>query len=235
MKKLIFIILIFSGAVVFSAAEGIAEASRKGNEKSDLSYAFGMIIAEDLKDTGLEFNYDALMRGFRDVMENKKPLYSIEEAYGKVDAAFEAAQTEKSERNRIEGETFLARNSGRPGVRVTSSGLQIETLIEGKGENPGPADMVLVNYQGAMIDGKVFDSTYERGEPMWIPLDRVIPGWSEGLRMMKEGEKAKLYIPPDLAYGKNGAGSAIGPYTVLIFDVELISIKQPGEEEEEEE
>jgi FKBP-type peptidyl-prolyl cis-trans isomerase len=183
-----------------------------------------MIIAEDLKDTGLEFNYDALVRGFRDIMENKEPLYSLEDAYEKIDAAFEAAQAEKSERNRIEGEAFLAVNAGRPGVAVTPSGLQIESLTEGSGENPGPADTVLVHYQGAMVDGPVFDSTYEYGEPVWIPLDRVIPGWSEGIRMMKEGGAAKLYIPPNLAYGKNGAGSAIGPNAVLVFDVELITI-----------
>ena len=233
MKKIFWAVLFFLSAVVFSGAAGIAEEAEKGNAKADMSYAFGMIIADDLKETGLEFNYDAFIRGFRDTMENRKTLYSMDEAGDKINAAFMAVQEEIGQRNKEEGEVFLAENALKPGIVITPSGLQLEVISEGSGEMPGPADRVLVHYQGATIDGSVFDSTYERDEPMWIPLDRVIPGWSEGLRMINEGSKAILYIPPSLAYGENGAGNAIGPNAVLIFNVELLEIMRPDLDDEE--
>jgi FKBP-type peptidyl-prolyl cis-trans isomerase FklB len=148
----------------------------------------------------------------------------MDEAIEKIEAAFAAAQAEIGERNRDVGEAFLAENGKRPEVIVTPSGLQYELVSEGAGEMPGPADVVLVHYRGATIRGEVFDSTWENGQPIEIPLNRVIPGWAEGLRMMREGGKAKLYIPPNLAYGERGAGGLIGPNSVLVFDVELLSI-----------
>jgi FKBP-type peptidyl-prolyl cis-trans isomerase FkpA len=219
--------LVFFGAVVFAAATGIAEEAGRGNARADMSYAFGMVLADDLMDTGLEFNYDAFIRGFRDVMEKRSTLFSMEEAIGKINTAFAAAQTEITERNMAEAAAFLAANGARPGVSVTPSGLQFELISEGSGSMPGIADTVLVHYRGSDINGNVFDSTYEQGEPMEIPLDRVIPGWSEGLRMMREGSRARLYIPPDLAYGERGASGLIAPYAVVIFDVELLEILPP--------
>jgi FKBP-type peptidyl-prolyl cis-trans isomerase len=130
------------------------------------------------------------------------------------------------EKNRADGEAFLAKNAQRPGVEVTPSGLQYELLSEGTGDKPGPGDTVTVHYEGTLINGTVFDSSYTRGEPMTIPLDVVIAGWAEGLRMTREGGRAKFYIPSDLAYGENGAGSAIGPNEVVIFEVELLAIVQ---------
>ena len=224
MKKTFCLIPVFFGIVFFAAAAGIAEEAERGNARADMSYAFGMVLADDLMDTGLEFNYDALIRGFRDVMENQETLFSMEEAIEKINTAFAAAQAEITGRNMAEAEAFLAANGERPGVIVTPSGLQFELISAGSGEIPGIADTVLVNYQGADIYGNVFDSTYDYGEPVEIPLDRVIPGWSEGLRMMREGSKARLYIPPALAYGERGASGIIAPNAVLIFDVELISI-----------
>ena len=227
MKKTPCLLLFFFATAALAAAAGIAEEAERGNARAEMSYAFGMFFAEDLIDTGIKFNYDALTRGFRDVMEEKNTLFSMEEAYDKINGAFAAAQAEISERNLAEAEAFLAANGARPGVIVTPSGLQFELISAGSGEMPNIADTVLVHYQGADIYGNIFDSTYEYDEPIEIPLDRVIPGWSEGLRMMREGSKARLFIPPDLAYGERGAGGIIAPYAVLVFDVELIAILPP--------
>jgi FKBP-type peptidyl-prolyl cis-trans isomerase len=227
MKKLFFFLPVLLGAVLAINAEGIAEEARKGNEKADMSYAFGMIVASDLAGTGLEFNYNAFIRGFREVMEKQKTRYTMDEAMNIIQTAFASAQAEVGERNLREGTAFLARNAGRTGVVTTTSGLQYELIAEGYGETPAPSDTVSVHYRGMTIDNFVFDSTYEEGVPLEIPLYRVIPGWSEGLRMMREGGSAKLYIPSNLAYGEEGMGSAIGPNSVLIFEVELLSIIKP--------
>jgi len=219
---LAFFLLIFP--VVFCAAQEM-------NEKEKTSYAFGMLIAMDISDTGLEFDYEQFTQGFRDIMENGKTLITIEEAMSAIDAAFveiNARQMEQrrveGEKNRADGEAFLAKNAERPGVEVTPSGLQYELLSEGTGEKPGPGDSVLVNYEGSLINGTVFDSSYADGGPITIPLDVVIAGWAEGLRMTREGGRVKLYIPSDLAYGETGAGGVIGPNEVIIFEVELLSI-----------
>jgi len=226
MKNLIFGTLLFFGSLYFCAAAGITEETRRGNERADLSYAFGMLIGSDLTETGLEFNYDAFVRGFRDTMENEPTRFTMDEAMLIINNAFIAAQAELRERNRILTEAFLAENRNRPEVTVTPSGLQYEVILEGTGDMPGPIDIVLVHYQGTTIDGTVFDTTHDGGEPVEIPLDRVIPGWAEGLRLMREGGRSILYIPPDLAYGERGAGAVIAPNAVIIFDVELIAITQ---------
>ena len=215
------------GAAVFCSAEGIAEEAAKGNDKADMSYAFGMVVASDLAGTGLEFNYDAFMQGLRDTLNNKTTRYTQDEAMQKIQTAFTAAQTQMAERNLADGNAFLAENGKRSTVVTTGSGLQYEPVSEGTGAQPGPTDVVRVNYRGTTIDGTVFDSTEDKGRPVDVPLNHVIPGWSEGLQLMKEGGKAKLYIPPNLAYGEKGAGGHIGPNSVLVFDVELLSIVQP--------
>ena len=224
MKGFFYGILLFWGVAVFGAASGIVEEAQKGNEKADMSYAFGMLVGSDLISTGLEFNYDAFIQGFRNVMENEDTRYTMNEAMEKIEAAYDSAQALLRERNLAEGIAFLEANSQNPGVIVTPSGLQYEVITEGTGGAPGPADMVWVHYQGFTIDGTVFDTTYNDEMPWEIPLDNVIPGWSEGLRMMREGGKSRLYIPPNLAYGERGAGMVIAPNAVLIFDVELIAI-----------
>jgi len=223
-KKYLAFFLLFA-PLVFSFAQETDDIKEKA------SYAFGMLIAGDLSETGLEFDYGQFTMGFRDVMENKETSLTMEEAMGVINAAFlqvSVRQMEQrrieGEKNRAEGEDFLARNAERPGVEVTPSGLQYEILAEGTGEKPGPGDTVLVHYRGETLSGAVFDSSYERGEPLSVPLDMVIAGWSEGLRMIREGSKAKLYIPSDLAYGENGVGRDIGPNELIIFEVELISI-----------
>ena len=222
------------GASVFCVAAGIAEEARKGNERADMSYAFGMVVAGDIVGTGLEINYDSFIRGFRDVMENESTRYTMDEAMERIKTAYAATQAETGERNRAEGEAFLAENGKRPGIVTTASGLQYEFITAGDGEMPDIDDVVLVHYRGTFIDGTEFDTTYDSGMPMEIPLDRVIPGWSEGLLLMREGGKARFYIPPNLAYGSRGAGNAIGPNTTLIFEVEFITIVYPSMDEEDE-
>ena len=217
MKKLFCLIFVFFGLTIFHIS------AEKINDKADVSYAFGMLVAEDLMAYGVEFDYDAFILGFRTAMEGKESRFTVMEAIERVNIAFMAARARMMERNLVEGLAFLAENSTRPNVVVTPSGLQFEHISEGTGEKPGPADWVLVHYHGTTINGNVFDTTRDTGEPVEIPLFRVIPGWSEGLRMMKEGGKARFVIPPDLAYGEQGVGT-IEPNSVLIFDVELLSI-----------
>jgi len=225
MKKFLCTALVFFGAVFLCSAAGISEEARRGSERAEMSYAFGMVTAaEFFLGMGIELNYDAFLRGFRAVMENQETRHTMDEAMDIIEAAFAAAQAAMWEHNLLEGAAFLAENAQRPGVVTTASGLQIEMLFEGSGETPDISDVVLVHYHGTTIDGVVFDSTRERGQPIEIPLDLVIPGWSEGLRMMREGGKAMLFIPPDLAYGSRGAGGAIQPNSTIIFEVELVSI-----------
>lgn len=130
-----------------------------------------------------------------------------------------------AEKNREAGEAFLDNNSEKNGVTVTASGLQYLVLVEGKGAKPQPTDSVTVHYKGTLINGTVFDSSYDRGEPATFPLEDVIPGWTEGLQLMNVGSKYRLFIAPELAYGERGAGLMIGPNAALIFDVELLEIE----------
>ncbi|HAL72007.1 MAG TPA: peptidylprolyl isomerase [Verrucomicrobiales bacterium] len=123
------------------------------------------------------------------------------------------------------GEKFLEDNAKKEGVVVTASGLQYKVITEGAGKSPSATDTVLVHYEGTLIDGKVFDSSYKRGEPIEFPLNRVIAGWTEGVQLMKEGAKYRLYLPSKLAYGPRGAGRDIGPNEALIFDVELLKVR----------
>lgn len=125
----------------------------------------------------------------------------------------------------IKGETFLKQNAKVEGVKVQPSGLQIKMITEGKGRQPKAVDTVVVHYRGRLLNGTEFDSSYKRGEPATFPLNRVIKGWTEGLQLLKEGGKAELYIPSNLAYGSQGAGGSIGPDETLIFEVELVAIK----------
>jgi FKBP-type peptidyl-prolyl cis-trans isomerase len=225
--KQFFWCLLLCGFLSSVSAEAVREEADKGNEKADLSYAFGMAIGSDMKQSGLEFNYTAFTRGFREMMEGGETRFTMDEAVERVQTAFRAAMAEQAEYNRLREAEFLAENGKRPGIITTASGLQYEVLTEGTGEYPGPDDIVKVHYRGALIDGIVFDSTYERGEPAEFPLEGVIPGWSEGIRLMKTGGKSRFYIPSKLAYGVQGAGSAIPPNAVIIFEVELLDAYTP--------
>lgn len=207
------------------ALNGIVLFAEETDERADAdaSYAFGMVIGSDLKQTGLTFDYEVFSRGLREAMEGKETRFSMEEAIRIMQTAYIAAMTERAETNRQKEMAFLEENGRQRGITVTESGLRYEVITEGSGQKPLQNDTVRVHYEGSFIDGTVFDSSYSRGHPEEFPLSQVIPGWSEGLRLMNVGGVYRLYIPSSLAYGAEGSG-AIPPYAVLIFQVELLAI-----------
>ncbi len=198
-----------------------------------LSYAFGMNIAESLQQMSGDVKVDVLIRGIEDVMAQREPLMTYNQA-GEIISEYsnrrraegERVRKELAEKNLVEGQTFLAENAQKPGVITTASGLQYMVLQEGNGPKPKATDRVRVHYHGTLINGKVFDSSVDRGEPVVFELNRVIPGWIEGLQLMSVGSKYKFFIPPALAYAESAPGE-IGPNAVLVFEVELLGIEGP--------
>jgi FKBP-type peptidyl-prolyl cis-trans isomerase len=203
------------------------------------SYVIGTDIGGRLSAEGFEIDRTALVAGLDDALSGADQRLSEEEAHAAITAVIEerqakaeermqAAEAERAvaaEKNRAEGEAFLAANKEKEGVITTESGLQYKVIVEGSGENPTPEDTVQVHYRGTLIDGTEFDSSYARGEPAEFQVNRVIAGWTEALQLMSEGAKWELYIPSELAYGPRGAGADIGPDAVLIFEVELLKAK----------
>ncbi|GAB1481817.1 FKBP-type peptidyl-prolyl cis-trans isomerase [Treponema sp.] len=207
-----------------SAAETVAP---KEVSKSDASYAFGIAIGTSLKETAVEIDYSEFMKGVKDVMGDKKPKMTNDEASEKIQTVIMAAAAKKAELSKVEETKFLEENGKKAGVMTTASGLQYEILNEGSGTKPMATDTVKVDYVGTLLDGTTFDSSIARGEPAIFPLDRVIPGWTEGIQLMGLGGKYKFYIPSELAYGESGAGGVIPPFATLIFEVDLLSIEAP--------
>lgn len=232
MKKLICGFSLFFVVLVFSHAEGIVEKAASGKEKADMSYAFGMIIASDFMESGMEFNYSSLIRGFREAMEGSKTRFTMDEAMEKAQAAFQVSMEIRAELNRQQEALFLEENGRKSGIITAESGLQYEVLVQGTGRQPLVSDSVRVHYQGALTNGTVFDSSYDRGEPEEFPLQGVIPGFSEGILLMKEGGKNRLYIPSDMAYGSRGIGS-IPPNSTLVFEIELLEIVEFPQDDDE--
>ncbi|MHB8880034.1 MAG: FKBP-type peptidyl-prolyl cis-trans isomerase N-terminal domain-containing protein [Thermodesulfovibrionales bacterium] len=200
--------------------------------KDKVSYIIGMDIGNNFKKQGIEIDPDLLLKGMKDVLAGSKPLIAEKEAVDTMTAfkqEYMAKQAEaakaQSEKNKKEGEAFLAENKKKEGVKTLPSGLQYKVITEGAGKTPKATDTVTVNYRGTLVDGTEFDSSYKRGQPASFPVKGVIPGWVEALQLMKEGAKWQLYIPANLAYGDKNAG-LIGPNATLIFDVELISVKE---------
>jgi FKBP-type peptidyl-prolyl cis-trans isomerase len=207
----------------------------------DTSYAFGMLMANQINGqmglTGLHFDYQAFMEGFRDFNELKETRLTQDQAIEKISHAVTRINSrssektwiegeknrEEAEKNRDEGEVYMMENRARNGVITTSSGLQYEVINEGKGRKPGPDDSVLVHYEGSLLNGEVFDSSFSRGVPAELSLNYVIPGWKEGVPLMNEGSTYRFVVPSDLAYGPERNGP-IPPGATLIFKVELISI-----------
>ncbi|SEM18348.1 FKBP-type peptidyl-prolyl cis-trans isomerase FklB [Syntrophus gentianae] len=202
-------------------------------QKDKVSYAIGCNIGNDFKQKSIDINPNAFLQGMTDALAGSpKSLTDKEmaEAMMTLRQELQNRQRESAEKaaakNKKEGTEFLAKNKLKEGVKVTPSGLQYKVIQEGKGENPKSSDTVTVHYRGTLIDGTEFDSSYRRNEPSTFPLSGVIRGWTEGLQLMKPGGTYELYIPSNLAYGERGAGDTIGPEAVLIFTVELISIKK---------
>ena len=190
-----------------------------------ISYALGLGIGHQLKNMGIEnFSVEDFAQSIKDVMEEKATAMTSQEAQTLLNTYFQEKQKAESQKAISEGKAFLEENAKKEGVVTTKSGLQYEILIEGTGKQPKATDTVRCHYEGSLINGSVFDSSYKRGEPAEFGLNQVIPGWTEGVQLMKEGAKYRFYIPYLLGYGENGAGSSIPPYSTLIFDVELIKV-----------
>ena len=190
-----------------------------------LSYALGMVIAENLKGLGAN-NVDTtdFAKAVADVLAGKSTELTPIEAQTTVQEFMQKQEAERSKFMRKAGEDFLAENAKKDGVMVLPSGLQYTVLTEGTGAQPKATDQVKCHYEGRLIDETVFDSSYQRGEPAVFPLNGVIAGWTEGVQLMKEGAKYRFFIPYNLAYGERGAGNSIPPYAALVFDVELIKV-----------
>ncbi|MBR7027849.1 MAG: FKBP-type peptidyl-prolyl cis-trans isomerase [Bacteroidaceae bacterium] len=193
-----------------------------------LSYALGMIIGRQFREMGVEnFSAQDFAQAVTDILQGNNTLLSDTEAQHEITTfqqQQQAREAEKGKEARKAGEDFLAANATEEGVIVTGSGLQYLVLEDGAGNSPTATDTVRCHYEGRLIDGTVFDSSYRRGVPAEFPLNGVISGWTEGLQLMKEGSKFRFFIPYDLAYGSRGAGGSIPPYAALIFDVELIKV-----------
>ena len=191
-----------------------------------LSYALGLIIGNNLKGMNIEgLITGEFTRAVEQVLNGDKLEMTEVQAQGLVQEFLREQQEAAGKAAREAGENFLAENAKREGVKVTETGLQYEVLTPALGIKPTPADTVTCHYEGRLIDGTVFDSSYRRGEPASFPLQGVIRGWTEGLQLMSIGSKFRFFIPFDLAYGAQGAGGSIPPYAALIFDVELIGIE----------
>ncbi len=190
-----------------------------------LSYALGLSMAQNFKGSGIQsINADDFAEALRDVYEDKEKKMSYDEAKKVVQEFFTELEANAGAMNEELGKKFLEQNAQQEGVKVTESGLQYLVLKEGNGAKPGPNDVVTVHYTGRLIDGTVFDSSVERGEPATFAVGQVIPGWVEGLQLMSEGAAWRLFIPSNLAYGPHGTGP-IQPNSTLIFDVQLIKVE----------
>jgi FKBP-type peptidyl-prolyl cis-trans isomerase FklB len=218
MKKIILSLILIMGITSINA-------QNLNTEMEKVSYSLGVNVAKSVKNQGLEsIDSEAIAQAFTDVFEGNELKISeqesnviLQEYFGKLAQKAQSANVEA-------GQKFLAENGKRDGVVTTATGLQYEVLAEGSGDSPKETEQVTVHYHGTLIDGTVFDSSVERGQPATFPVNGVIPGWVEALQLMKPGAKYKLFIPSNLAYGERGAGGSIGPNATLIFEVELISI-----------
>ena len=197
-----------------------------------VSYALGLGIGQQLAQMGAsDLNIDDFADAIKDVINgnelkvpHKDAQTIVQEYFRQQEERINAIHAEQGKAAKAEGEKFLAENGKKEGVVTLKSGLQYEVLREGNGKKPKATDQVKCHYEGTLINGQVFDSSYKRNEPAVFPLNQVIPGWTEGLQLMQEGAKYRFYIPYILAYGESGAGGSIPPFATLIFDVELLEV-----------
>lgn len=203
------------------------------NNLDSACYALGLNVANSFKSGGLKtINYEMFNKGLRDAFLQSNPTLTQQEAQEVINKLFESlsSEREKAEKEKYAdnvnaGTKFLTENKAKPGIKTTASGLQYEVITAGTGANPKATDQVTVNYKGTLLNGKQFDSSYDRGEPASFGLNQVIPGWTEGLQLMNEGAKFRFFIPYNLAYGSRATpDGSIPPFSTLIFEVELIKI-----------
>ena len=230
-----------NGIILFMAVAmviAVTSCSQMGGNKTvkletevdSASYAIGVLVGANNKQQlanvpgGAEMNLEAMAAAFRLTSLGEETAMTEEEANGIIQNFFQKAGEKEAQGNLEEGNAFLEQNKSREGVTTTESGLQYEVLTAGTGEKPTAEDQVRVHYHGTLIDGTVFDSSVDRGEPAVFGVNQVIPGWTEALQLMPTGSKWKIYLPSAIAYGEQGAGRDIGPNTALIFEVELLEI-----------
>ena len=235
LKKISKVLLLLSCILILASFQVLAadSASDLKSQRDRESYSIGYQVGASIKMDGVEVDFDRLVQGLKDAMNNKEPKMEKEEMKNLIvdlktkarEAQIKELQEQKAA-NTEESREFLVANKLKEGVMTTESGLQYKVLKEGKGISPGPDDTVTVNYRGRFIDGTEFDSSYERGEPAKFKVKGVIKGWTEAMQMMKPGARWELYIPPKLAYGGRGAPPSIPPNKVLVFEVELLAIEQ---------
>lgn len=215
-------------AAAGSGAQGLT------TDKQKASYGIGLSIGGNMRNTQLtadDIDLQALGRGLSDALSSAKPALSEQELkqvmmdfHQQLTSRLQDKAKVMADKNKKEGEAFLALNKTKEGVKTLPSGLQYKVIKSGNGPTPGPNDTVKAHYKGTLLDGTVFDSSYDRGHPETFPVSGVIKGWTEALQLMKVGDKWQLFVPANLAYGEHGAGSDIGPNAVLVFDVELLDV-----------
>jgi FKBP-type peptidyl-prolyl cis-trans isomerase FklB len=196
-------------------------AVEPNTENDKVNYSLGYELGKDIKRQELTLTPDVLLQGAKDAIEGNRPLVNSRERQ----LALKAVKAKRAQENLEKSQAFLAENAKKEGVVTLESGLQYKVIEKGEGQLPGATDSVSAHYRGALIDGTQFDSSYERGKPSTFKVNRVIKGWSEALQLMREGAKWELFIPPEMAYGKRGR-KPIPPNSALLFEVELISVKQ---------
>lgn len=229
MKLLLTAIL---GIALLTGQVSAAEKTALKSEKDKVSYSIGLSIGNNFKNQSVDVNVDVLAKGVKDAISGNKPLMTEKEVQETMMAFQNEMKTKQAEhakvlgeKNKKEGEAFLAENKKKEGVKTTASGLQYKVIKDGNGKKPKATDTVTVHYKGTLIDGTEFDSSYKRGEPTSFPVNQVIAGWTEALQLMNVGSKWQLFIPANLGYGDRGAGPQIGPNAALVFEVELVSLK----------
>lgn len=237
MKKILFstmaCLVLVSGCVQTDTKKG----KKKSSDNVELttaidsvSYAIGLSVGNSLKSQGInELNGDAMRMAIENLNTDAEHPFSAQDADNIVREYMQKQMAIKQEANIQRGKDFLAENAKKEGVKVTESGLQYKVLQEGEGDHPQATSQVKVHYHGTLIDGTVFDSSVDRGEPITFGLNQVIKGWTEGVQLMKPGAKYEFYIPSELAYGERGSGQ-IGPNEALIFEVELIEVMPPAQQ-----
>jgi len=221
MKKLVLIVM-----SLFLMGMTITLKSQNMSQEEKNSYALGATVGESYHNAGVEIIFEFFKEGFLDAFKGKNKFSEeeIQACFEDIQGKLMAKQSVGSETEKEAGRQFLAENKKRAGVQETASGLQYEVIVMGSGAKPTATDQVKVHYHGTTIDGQVFDSSVQRGEPIVFGLNQVIAGWTEGVQLMPIGSKFKFYIPSDLAYGDRGAGGMIKPGAMLIFEVELLDI-----------
>ena len=217
--------LAVTSAIGFAATSAAADIDLN-NAEQNVSYSLGTLVAGQLANDFDNLDLEAFVEGFNAAYLGQKTLVNEKDAVAAVQDYQRKIAASKFEGALTNSEAYLAENAKNDGVQVTPSGLQYQILTEAEGDKPAATDTVTVHYHGTTMDGRVFDSSVERGEPTQFPLNGVIAGWTEGVQLMSVGSKFKFFIHPDLAYGTQGAGQMIGPNDALIFEVELIKIGQ---------